>query len=135
MVVGTNATFLPMFWLGLDGMPRRIATYLPGDGFTLPNAISSVGAAVLAVAVLAWVVNVVTSVRYRRRPAGDDPWGGQTLEWATSSPPPPTNFDDDHPLPPVRSFVPLLDEREREEHEETAGDDPGRHGARSGGRR
>jgi cytochrome c oxidase subunit I len=125
MVVGTNATFLPMFWLGLDGMPRRIATYLPGDGLSLPNLISSVGAAVLALGVFFWVINVVTSVRYRRRPAGDDPWGGLTLEWATSSPPAPTNFDDEHPLPPVRSFAPLLDEREREE---TAGENPEQHG-------
>ncbi len=112
MVVGTNATFLPMFWLGLDGMPRRVASYLPGDGLALPNMISSAGAAVLALAVLIWVINVVTSVRYRRLQAGDDPWGGLTLEWATASPPAPTNFDEDHPLPPVRSFAPLLDERE-----------------------
>lgn len=123
MVVGTNATFLPMFWLGLHGMPRRIATYLPEDGLSLPNLVSSVGAVVLALGVLVWVINVVASVRYRPRAAGDDPWGGLTLEWATSSPPAPTNFDDEHPLPPVRSFAPLLDARE--EHERTAGDDPG----------
>jgi cytochrome c oxidase subunit 1 len=132
LVVGTNATFLPMFWLGTEGMPRRIATYLPGDGFTVPNLISSIGAVVLALGVLVWAVNVVTAVRYRRRPAGDDPWEGQTLEWATSSPPPATNFDDDHPLPPVRSFAPLLDERERHQDEQTAGDDPGRDRARHG---
>jgi cytochrome c oxidase subunit 1 len=123
-----------MFWMGMAGMPRRIATYLSGDGLTIPNLISSVGAAVLALGVVFWVVNLVTSLRYRRRPAGDDPWGGQTLEWATSSPPPPTNFDDDHPLPPVRSFAPLLDEREREEQAETAGADPGRRDAARGGR-
>jgi len=59
--------------------------------------------------VLVFLFNVVTSLR-RRVPAGPDPWGGQTLEWATSSPPPPENFT--APLPPVRSFAPLQDLRE-----------------------
>jgi cytochrome c oxidase subunit 1 len=128
LLVGTNVTFLPLFWLGLHGMPRRIATYLPGDGFTTANVVSTAGTAVLALGVLVGVVNVVTAVRYRRRPAPDDPWEGFTLEWATSSPPPPLNFDEAHPLPAVRSFAPLLDERERSEQE--AGDDPAEHGAR-----
>jgi cytochrome c oxidase subunit 1 len=134
MLVGTNATFLPMFWLGLWGMPRRIATYLPEDGFALPNMIATAGAGVLALGVFFWVVNVVTSVRYRRRPAGDDPWGGLTLEWATSSPPPATNFDDEHPLPPVHSFAPLLDLRQQSERDGTTGDHPENHRATGSGR-
>ncbi len=136
LTIGTNVTFLPMFWLGLEGMPRRIATYLPQDGFTTANVMASVGAVFIALSVIVTIANVVTSVRDRRRPAGDDPWQGFTLEWATSSPPPPTNFDRAHPLPRVPSFAPLLDEREREEGEEHAGDDPAEHGGlRSGGGR
>jgi cytochrome c oxidase subunit 1 len=127
LVVGTNATFLPMFWLGLHGMPRRIATYLPQDGFTTANIIATVGSAFIALSMIVAIANVVTSVRDRRRPAGDDPWQGLTLEWATASPPAPTNFDEAHPLPPVRSFTPLLDERDRESAEGT-GDDPAGHG-------
>ena len=56
-----------------------------------------------------FLLNVVVSLR-RRVPAGDDPWLGHTLEWATSSPPPPLNFE--APLPPIRSYAPLLDLRE-----------------------
>lgn len=123
LVVGTNLTFLPMFWLGFAGMPRRYATYLPSDGFTTPNLISSVGAAVFALAQIVFAVNIQKSVRLRRRPAPDDPWEGQTLEWATSSPPPRTNYDAAHPLPPIRSYAPLLDLREqrrRDDHAEVA---------------
>jgi cytochrome c oxidase subunit 1 len=58
---------------------------------------------------LVFLLNVVVSLR-RRVPAGDDPWLGHTLEWATTSPPPPLNFE--APLPPIRSYAPLLDLRE-----------------------
>jgi cytochrome c oxidase subunit 1 len=113
MVVGTNATFLPMFWLGLYGMPRRVATYLPSDGFGTENLIASCGAAVLALAMIVFVVNLVVTLR-RPRTAPADPWGAFTLEWATSSPPPEVNFEG-VPLPPVTSFAPLLDAREAAE--------------------
>jgi cytochrome c oxidase subunit 1 len=111
-LVGTNLTFLPMFWLGLHGMPRRIASYLPSDGFSTANLISSVGAGVLAVGALVFLANFVISL-LRPRPSGPDPWGGHTLEWATASPPPRYNFTAAHPVPPVRSYAPLLDLRER----------------------
>ncbi|TVT10036.1 cytochrome c oxidase subunit I [Amycolatopsis bartoniae] len=113
MVAGTNLTFLPMFWLGVEGMPRRVAGYLPGDGFGGLNLLATAGAGLLGLAMLCFAVNVVRSLARRRsHPAGDDPWAGQTLEWATSSPPPPLNFDAAHPIPPIRGFAPLLDLRE-----------------------
>ena len=108
-VIGTNVTFLPMFVLGYDGMPRRVANYRPADGWTTLNVIATAGAFVIAASVAVFALNVLVSSR-RREPAGDDPWGGQTLEWATSSPPPRLNFT--APLPPVRSSAPLLDRRE-----------------------
>ncbi|GAA2864033.1 cytochrome c oxidase subunit I [Pseudonocardia halophobica] len=109
-LVGTNATFLPMFWLGLHGMPRRMASYLPQDGFGTANLIATLGSGFLAVGTVIFLVDLVVSVRRPRR-APDDPWGGFTLEWATSSPPPPQNFDPAHPVPPIRSYAPLLDLR------------------------
>jgi cytochrome c oxidase subunit 1 len=109
--VGTNVTFLPMFWLGLHGMPRRIQSYAPTDGFTLDNALASAGSGLLAIGGVVFIINVWASAR-RPRPAGPDPWGGHTLEWATSSPPPRFNFTARYPLPPVHSYAPLLDVRE-----------------------
>jgi cytochrome c oxidase subunit 1 len=108
LFIGTNVTFFPMFLLGQKGMPRRVGDYRSSDGFTGLNVISTVGAFVTALGVAVFVWNVVVSLR-RRDPAGADPWEGQTLEWATSSPPPRHNFDR---LPVVRSFAPLLDVRE-----------------------
>jgi cytochrome c oxidase subunit 1 len=110
-VLGTNLTFVPQFFLGYDGMPRRVADYSPADGFTTGNVISTVGAFVVALSVLAFLVNVTVSWLVQR-PAGDDPWGAQTLEWATSSPPPRHNFE--RALPPIRSAQPLLDLRPTE---------------------
>jgi cytochrome c oxidase subunit 1 len=108
MVIGANVTFLPMFGLGFLGMPRRIATYPTGAGFATLNLISSCGAAVLAVAMVVFSINVLVSLR-RRRPSGDDPWQGQTLEWATTSPPPRFNYLS---VPPIASYAPLLDLRQ-----------------------
>jgi cytochrome c oxidase subunit I len=113
--LGTNMTFLPMFWLGFVGMPRRIPTYLSSDGFTTGNVISSCGAALLALGTSVFLWNVLVTLR---SPAGapDDPWAGHSLEWATSSPPPALNFDTAHPVPPIHSYAPLLDLREQAEH-------------------
>jgi cytochrome c oxidase subunit I len=107
-VLGTNVTFIPQFVLGYEGMPRRVADYTRADGWTTANAISTAGAFVIALSVLVFVVNVLVSW-LAPRAAGDDPWEAQTLEWATSSPPPPQNFAG--PLPPIRSPEPLLDLR------------------------
>jgi cytochrome c oxidase subunit 1 len=109
-VVGTNLTFFPMFILGLKGMPRRIPTYIPEDGFSAMNLLATAGAALLGIGTLVFLYDVVVSV-VRRRPAPPDPWGGQNLEWATSSPPPPLNFSERYPIPPIRSHTPLLDLR------------------------
>lgn len=108
MVLGTNLTFLPQFALGQDGMPRRVANYSPAYGWGTLNLLSTIGAGIIALSVLVFLVNV-TLTAAAGRVAGADPWGGHTLEWATSSPPPRLNFDG--PLPPVRSFAPLLDAR------------------------
>jgi cytochrome c oxidase subunit I len=109
--VGANLTFFPMFFLGRDGMTRRVADYPSAAGWDTLNALSSVGAAVIAVSLLVFALNVALSA-WRRRPAGDDPWEGHTLEWATTSPPPQRNFAG--ALPPVRSYHPLYDLREAE---------------------
>jgi cytochrome c oxidase subunit 1 len=107
MFVGFNLTFLVQHQLGLDGMPRRVADYVESDGFTMLNRISSVGAFLLGAAMLPFLWNVWVTLR-RGEPVGANPWEGHTLEWATSSPPPAHNFDDDA-LPPIRSNRPVWD--------------------------
>jgi cytochrome c oxidase subunit 1 len=105
--VGFHLTFLVQFVLGLQGMPRRVTSYLPTDDFTTLNRISSIGAFLLGAAVLPFLWNVWRSYRRGVR-AGADAWeAGQTLEWATPSPPPPHNFEG--PLPPIRSNRPVWD--------------------------
>ncbi|MBU6424577.1 MAG: cbb3-type cytochrome c oxidase subunit I, partial [Chloroflexi bacterium] len=105
--VGFNLTFLPQHLLGIEGMPRRVWTYPAGLGWTLPNLASSIGAAILAVGMLLFVINIVASMRDGAI-AGDDPWDAWTLEWTTTSPPPPENF----PEPPVvTSRRPLWDRK------------------------
>jgi len=104
--IGFHATFLIQHWVGVLGMPRRYADYLPSDGFTWYNEFSTVGAFILALAMLPFLYNVYkTSLT---EPVGlDDPWGwGRSLEWATSSPPPRHNF---HRLPRIRSESPAFD--------------------------
>jgi len=94
--VGMNLTFFPMHQLGFEGMPRRVYTYLAETGWGDLNLLASIGAATIATSVLLFLINVARSLR-TGTPAGDDPSGGETLEWATSSPPRPYNF----PLIPV----------------------------------
>jgi cytochrome c oxidase subunit 1 len=113
MVVGTNTTFLPMFALGYFGMARRTSRYPAAAGFGTLNLVSSIGAFLLGIGMLVLIYNVLTSLT-RRTPAGDDPWGGATLEWAAASPPARFNFDARHPLPLITSFAPLFDERDRQ---------------------
>jgi cytochrome c oxidase subunit I len=105
--VGFNLAFLPMHLTGLLGMPRRVYTYHEGMGWDTLNMITSVGSFVFAVGVLLLFVNVWRSLK-AGAPAGDNPWDGPTLEWATSSPPPPYNFA---VLPTVASRHPLWEDR------------------------
>jgi cytochrome c oxidase subunit 1 len=107
MFTGALATFIPMFFLGHEGMPRRVADYPSFRGWDTLNTISTAGAYLIAISILIFLINVVRSLR-SGEPAGADPWHGQTLEWVTSSPPPRLNFEG---LPPVRSYAPLLDLR------------------------
>jgi cytochrome c oxidase subunit I+III len=89
--LGFQITFFPQHILGLQGMPRRVYTYLPETGWGDLNMLSTVGAFILGLGVLVFVINMVTS-RVSGPLAGDDPWRSDTLEWSTSSPPPPYNF-------------------------------------------
>ena len=74
-------------WLGAEGMPRRYADYLPSDGFTTLNTVSTIGSFVLGASMLPFLYNVYQSYRYGEIVTADDPWGhGNSLEWATSSP-------------------------------------------------
>ncbi|HPU14039.1 MAG TPA: cytochrome c oxidase subunit I [Aeromicrobium sp.] len=106
LFIGFHLTFLIQHWLGVEGFPRRYADYLPGDGFTRLNEISTVGAFLLGASTLPFLYNVWKT---RKSPMvnQDDPWGwGRTLEWATSCPPPRHNFIS---LPRIRSESPAFD--------------------------
>jgi cytochrome c oxidase subunit I len=106
LFIGFHLTFLVQHWLGVEGMPRRYADYLPDDGFTLLNQISTVGAFLLSLSMLPFFYNVWIS---RKAPLVevDDPWGwGRSLEWATSCPPPRHNFVT---IPRIRSESPAFD--------------------------
>ena len=89
--IGFNLAFFPMHFTGLDGMPRRIYTYSEGMGWSMWNGVSTLGAAILAVSLLIFVHNIVTSWRSGKR-AESDPWDARTLEWSIPSPPPEYNF-------------------------------------------
>ena len=103
MFIGFNLVFFPMHQLGLNGMPRRVYTYLPASGWGTLNLIASIGAFILATGVLVFIVNVV----WARRAgviAGDNPWAADSLEWSVSSPPPNYNF---HNIPVVQGRYPI----------------------------
>ena len=93
--VGFNLCFAPQHWLGLNGMPRRVAEYDPQ--FELVNQISSAGALMMAISTLPFLWNVIASAFYGVI-AGDNPWRALTPEWLTSSPPPVENWKGDPPL-------------------------------------
>ena len=109
--VGVNLTFFPMHLLGLDGMPRRVYTYLPETGWGDLNMLATVGSWVVASSIVVFLVNVVTSLRHGVV-AGANPWGASGLEWATASPPAAWNFTG---VPVVESRVPLWTAAERGE--------------------
>lgn len=89
--VGFHLTFFPQHFLGLMGMPRRTATYLPGNGLEEGNFISTIGAFFMGIATLVFIYNIVIT-SMKKVPAGNDPWDARTLEWAISSPAPEYNF-------------------------------------------
>ena len=106
LFIGFHTTFLIQHWLGIKGFPRRYADYLATDGFTFMNMVSTVGAALLAISMIPFAINVWIS-RSAPKVQGDDPWGyGASLEWATSCPPPRHNF---HSIPKIRSERPAFD--------------------------
>ncbi|WIM98327.1 cytochrome c oxidase subunit I [Actinoplanes oblitus] len=105
--IGFHTTFLVQHWLGAEGMARRYADYLPSDGFTALNTVSTVGSFILGAATLPFLYNVWKSYRAGEPVTVDDPWGhGNSLEWATSCPPPLRNFDK---MPRIRSERPAFD--------------------------
>src|SRR5262250_1839351 len=105
LVIGFNVTFVTMHVQGVLGMPRRIYTYMPDRGWEIWNLITTLGVPLQAIAILIFVVNVIVSLR-KGEPAGADPWDAWTLEWATTSPPPPYNFE---VVPVTTSRRPLWD--------------------------
>ncbi len=105
LLLGFNATFMPMHVSGMLGMPRRVYTYMPGRGWEIYNMVATAGAVVMAISFLVFYWNLFVSLR-SGQPAGDDPWDAWTLEWATTSPPAEYNFA---VLPVVSSRRPLWD--------------------------
>ncbi|WP_295644169.1 cytochrome c oxidase subunit I [uncultured Corynebacterium sp.] len=106
-MIGFHTTFLIQHWAGNAGMPRRYADYLPTDGFTVYNQVSTIGACILAISVIPFVWNIFKSYRYGEVVTVDDPWGyGNSLEWATSCPPPRHNFTS---MPRIRSERPAFE--------------------------
>ena len=107
--LGFQLAFFPMHLAGINGMPRRVYTYPAGMGLELPNMLSSLGSAVVAVAVLLFVINMAKSLRVGAK-GTPNPWDGSTLEWAAASPPDRYNFQH---IPIVSSLSPLWDTGEK----------------------
>jgi cytochrome c oxidase subunit 1 len=105
LFVGFNVTFLPMHFMGLAGMPRRVFTYDATGPLPALNLIATIGSYLMLAGVVLFAWNVLVSAR-RGVPASDNPWDAYSLEWATSSPPPEHNFD---AMPQIRSERPTWD--------------------------
>jgi cytochrome c oxidase subunit 1 len=107
LFIGFHTTFLIQHWIGVEGMPRRYWSYLPQDGVTWMNQVSTIGAMILGVSMLPFLYNVYITARRAPKVTSDDPWGyGRSLEWATSCPPPRHNFTS---IPRIRSESPAFD--------------------------
>mgnify|MGYP003899078623 FL=1 len=107
LFIGFHTTFFVQHLIGIQGMPRRYADYLPEDGFALGNQISTAGSFLLGLSMLPFFYNVWKTWREAPLVETDDPWGyGASLEWATSCPPPRHNFDS---IPRIRSERPAFD--------------------------
>jgi cytochrome c oxidase subunit 1 len=107
LFIGFHTTFLIQHWIGVEGMPRRYWSYLPTDGVTWMNQVSTVGAMLLGVSILPFLYNVYITARRAPKVTTNDPWGyGRSLEWATSCPPPRHNFTS---IPRIRSESPAFD--------------------------
>jgi cytochrome c oxidase subunit I+III len=115
-LIGMNATFFPMHFLGLLGMPRRIYTYSAGLGWGDWNLAMTWGAFLLGAGIVVSIVNFIVSSKYGR-PAGPNPWNADTLEWSTPSPPP--AYGSVH-IPTVQSRHPLWDAHDEEYDPEDA---------------
>jgi cytochrome c oxidase subunit 1 len=115
MVIGFNLTFFPMHFLGFEGQPRRTYTYPDGMGWGALNLMATIGAFIIALSVLVFLVNVIFTTR-RGELAPEDPWDARTLEWLTSSPPPEYNFAE----------VPIVEHRDEFWHRKYTEDDEGR---------
>jgi cytochrome c oxidase subunit 1 len=115
MLIGFNLTFLPMHWLGLQGMPRRYYTYPEEAGWGFWNFMETVGSFIIAASILVFMWNLVRSMS-RGREAGADPWDARTLEWSIPSPPPHYNFAE----------VPEVHHRDQLWHRKYAEDERGR---------
>jgi len=108
--LGTLITFFPMHIVGILGMPRRNYTYPPGLGWSFLNALETIGSYVLTIGLVMIVANLLISY-FRGAEAGNDPFGGDTLEWSTTSPPPAYNYA---VIPTVTSAYPMWDKEDRE---------------------
>jgi cytochrome c oxidase subunit 1 len=115
LVIGFNLTFFPMHFLGFEGQPRRTYTYPSGMGWDTLNLLATIGAFIIALGVLTFIVNIFFSFK-RREPVGNDPWDARTLEWATASPPPEYNFAE----------IPIVTHRDELWHRKYTEDDEGR---------
>jgi len=123
MMIGFNLQFAPMHWLGMDGMPRRIYTYAENMGWEGSNLAASVGGMILGIGILLFIINVFYS-KMNKVMAGNDPWDGRTLEWATASPPPVHDFDE---IPQVKyrddfwfqKYPETIAEYHHDEHDQT----------------